>query len=231
MPKLILVPTPIGNLEDITLRAISVLNDCDFVIAEDTRTSGNLLRHLNIQKSLVSFHIHNEHKIVSGLVEKIKQSSNVVLVSDAGTPAISDPGYLLVSACISENILVECLPGSTALIPALVVSGFPSDRFVFEGFLPPKKGRTTRISSWLSENRTVVFYESPHKLRKTILQLIEVLGFEREICVVRELSKKFEEHVRGNLQQIKDHFEINEPRGEFVLVLKGVSKKERNSDE
>lgn len=231
MPKLILVPTPIGNLEDITLRAISVLNDCDFVIAEDTRTSGNLLRHLNIQKSLVSFHIHNEHKIVSGLVEKIKQSSNVVLVSDAGTPAISDPGYLLVSACISENILVECLPGSTALIPALVVSGFPIDRFVFEGFLPPKKGRTTRISSWLSENRTVVFYESPHKLRKTILQLIEVLGFEREICVVRELSKKFEEHVRGNLQQIKDHFEINEPRGEFVLVLKGVSKKERNSDE
>jgi 16S rRNA (cytidine1402-2'-O)-methyltransferase len=231
MPKLILVPTPIGNLEDITLRAISVLNDCDFVIAEDTRTSGNLLRHLNIQKSLVSFHIHNEHKIVSGLVEKIKQSSNVVLVSDAGTPAISDPGYLLVSACISENILVECLPGSTALIPALVVSGFPTDRFVFEGFLPPKKGRTTRISSWLSENRTVVFYESPHKLRKTILQLIEVLGFEREICVVRELSKKFEEHVRGNLQQIKDHFEINEPRGEFVLVLKGVSKKERNSDE
>lgn len=231
MPKLIVVPTPIGNLEDITLRAISVLNECDFVIAEDTRTSGNLLRHLNIQKSLVSFHIHNEHKIVSGLVEKIKQSSNVVLVSDAGTPAISDPGYLLVSACISENILVECLPGSTALIPALVVSGFPTDRFVFEGFLPPKKGRTTRISSWLSENRTVVFYESPHKLRKTILQLIEVLGFEREICVVRELSKKFEEHVRGNLQQIKDHFEINEPRGEFVLVLKGVSKKERNSDE
>jgi 16S rRNA (cytidine1402-2'-O)-methyltransferase len=231
MPKLIVVPTPIGNLEDITLRAISVLNECDFVIAEDTRTSGNLLRHLNIQKSLVSFHIHNEHKILLSLVERIKQSNNVVLISDAGTPAISDPGYLLVDACIKENIPLECLPGPTALIPALVVSGFPTDRFVFEGFLPPKKGRNSRITAWLNEPKTIVFYESPHKLQKTILQLIEVLGADREICIVRELSKKFEEHVRGHLQQIKNHFDHSEPRGEFVVVLKGVSKKDISNDE
>lgn len=231
MARLVLVPTPIGNLEDITLRAINVLKECDFVMAEDTRTSGNLLRHLNIQKNLLSFHIHNEHKILNSLVEKIKQSKIAVLVSDAGTPAISDPGFLLVRACIENNIEIECLPGPTALIPALVVSGFPTDKFVYEGFLPPKKGRLTIIKSWLNESRTIVFYESPHKLVKTLLQLEEVLGTNREICVVREISKKFEEIKRGMVSEMKEYFTSHEPRGEFVIVLKGLNKKEVISED
>jgi 16S rRNA (cytidine1402-2'-O)-methyltransferase len=225
MPKLVVVPTPVGNLNDITLRALEVLKNSELIIAEDTRTTGVLLKHFQIAPSkLVAFHLHNEHKVLNSLVSQIKQCSLIALVSDAGTPAISDPGFLLVRACIEENITVECLPGATALIPALVVSGFPTDRFIFEGFLPPKKGRVKRIESWKDEERTIVLYESPHKLNKTLQQIVEILGQDRLICVVREISKKFEEVHRGTVREVQQHFIENEPRGELVVVIKGIKR-------
>ena len=182
MSKLILVPTPIGNLEDITLRAIRILKESDLILAEDTRTSGKLLKHLGVATPMQSYHMHNEHKMLDSVLEKLKLGSQIALISDAGTPGISDPGFLLVRACVESEIPTECLPGSTALIPALVQSGFPSDRFIFEGFLPPKKGRQTRLKQWAEEPKTIVFYESPHKMSKTLLQLKTFLGGHRKIC-------------------------------------------------
>jgi len=221
MSKLLLVPTPIGNLEDITLRSIRILNEADLILAEDTRTSGKLLKHFDIKTPMQSFHMHNEHKVLDKMIDKIKMGIKIALISDAGTPGISDPGFLLVRACVEEGIETECLPGATALIPALVQSGFPTDRFVFEGFLPPKKGRQTRLKQWSEETRTVVFYESPHKITKTLSQLQEFVGGERRLSVGRELSKKFEETVRGTVNELILHFTNKAPKGEFVIVLEG----------
>ena len=221
MSKLILVPTPIGNLEDITLRAIRILKESDLILAEDTRTSGKLLKHLDVATPMQSYHMHNEHKMLDRILEKLKLGSQIALISDAGTPGISDPGFLLVRACVESEIPTECLPGATALIPALVQSGFPSDRFVFEGFLPPKKGRQTRLKQWAEEPKTIVFYESPHKISKTLLQLKTFLGGQRKIAVSRELSKMFEETVRGTVDEVIEHFENKAPKGEFVVVIEG----------
>lgn len=221
MGKLFVVPTPIGNLEDISLRAIRILKEVDVILAEDTRTSARLTQQYGIDTPLHSHHMHNEHKTVPGLVKRLINCENMALISDAGTPSISDPGFLLVRECLKMNIEVECLPGATAFIPALVVSGLPSERFVFEGFLPPKKGRQTRLKELAEESKTVILYESPHKLLKTLSQLEEYLGPEREISVSRELTKIHEETVRGSISEIKAHFEKKEPRGEFVLVIKG----------
>ena len=221
MSKLILVPTPIGNLEDITLRAIRILKESDLILAEDTRTSGKLLKHLGVATPMQSYHMHNEHKMLDRILEKLKLGSQIALISDAGTPGISDPGFLLVRACVESEIPTECLPGSTALIPALVQSGFPSDRFIFEGFLPPKKGRQTRLKQWAEEPKTIVFYESPHKMSKTLLQLKTFLGGHRKISVSRELSKMFEETVRGTVDEVIEHFENKAPKGEFVVVIEG----------
>jgi len=221
MSKLILVPTPIGNLEDITLRAIRILKESDLILAEDTRTSGKLLKHLGVATPMQSYHMHNEHKMLDRVLEKLKLGSQIALISDAGTPGISDPGFLLVRACVESEIPTECLPGSTALIPALVQSGFPSDRFIFEGFLPPKKGRQTRLKQWAEESKTIVFYESPHKMSKTLLQLKTFLGGHRKIAVSRELSKMFEETVRGTVDEVIEHFENKAPKGEFVVVIEG----------
>jgi len=223
MSKLYLVPTPIGNLEDITLRAIRILEESDLILAEDTRTSGKLLKHLKVGTHMQSFHMHNEHKVLDKIIEKLKMGSQIALISDAGTPGISDPGFLLVRACVKEGIETECLPGATALIPALVQSGFPTDRFIFEGFLPPKKGRQTRLKIWAEETKTIVFYESPHKIVKTLCQLQEFVGGERRISISRELSKKFEETQRGTINELIDHFENKPPKGEFVVVLEGKS--------
>ncbi len=219
MAKLTLVPTPIGNLEDITLRALRVLREAKLVLAEDTRTTGVLLKHYEIKCSLKSYHIHNEHQQVEHICDRILELEEVVLVSDAGTPAISDPGFLLVRACLARGIEVECLPGAAALIPALVASGLPADRFVFEGFLPPKKGRKTKIEALSKEDRTVILYESPHRLLKTLRQFAEVCGEERQVAVCRELTKIHEEFVRGSLAEVIDHFSDNAPRGEFVIVI------------
>ena len=221
MSKLILVPTPIGNLEDITLRAIRILKESDLILAEDTRTSGKLLKHLGVATPMQSYHMHNEHKMLDSVLEKLKLGSQIALISDAGTPGISDPGFLLVRACVESEIPTECLPGSTALIPALMQSGFPSDRFIFEGFLPPKKGRQTRLKQWAEESKTIVFYESPHKMSKTLLQLKTFLGGHRKIAVSRELSKMFEETVRGTVDEVIEHFENKAPKGEFVVVIEG----------
>ena len=221
MSKLFLVPTPIGNLEDITLRAIRILKESDLILAEDTRTSGKLLKHLDVATPMQSYHMHNEHKMLDRILEKLKLGSQIALISDAGTPGISDPGFLLVRACVESEIPTECLPGATALIPALVQSGFPSDRFVFEGFLPPKKGRQTRLKQWAEEPKTIVFYESPHKMSKTLLQLKTFLGGHRKIAVSRELSKMFEETVRGTVDEVIEHFENKAPKGEFVVVIEG----------
>jgi len=221
MSKLFLVPTPIGNLEDITLRAIRILKESDLVLAEDTRTSGKLLKHLDVNTHMQSFHMHNEHKMLDRMIEKLKMGTQIALISDAGTPGISDPGFLLVRACVEEGIETECLPGATALIPALVQSGFPTDRFIFEGFLPPKKGRQTRLKLWAEESRTIVFYESPHKIAKTLSQLQEFVGGDRRLSVSRELSKKFEETVRGTVDELIIHFTEKSPKGEFVVVLEG----------
>jgi 16S rRNA (cytidine1402-2'-O)-methyltransferase len=223
MSKLYLVPTPIGNLEDITLRAIRILEESDLILAEDTRTSGKLLKHLKVGTHMQSFHMHNEHRVLDKIIEKLKMGSQIALISDAGTPGISDPGFLLVRACVKEGIITECLPGATALIPALVQSGFPTDRFIFEGFLPPKKGRQTRLKLWAEETKTIVFYESPHKIVKTLCQLQEFVGGERRISISRELSKKFEETQRGTINELIDHFENKPPKGEFVVVLEGKS--------
>lgn len=224
MGKLYLVPTPpIGNLEDMTLRAIRVLKEVDFILAEDTRTSGKLLQHFEIATPpMQSHHMHNEHKTVGHLVKRIQGGETIALISDAGTPAISDPGFLLTRACVENNIEVECLPGATAFVPALVNSGLPNDKFVFEGFLPPKKGRQTRLKILAEENRTMIFYESPYKLVKTLGgHLAEYLGSDRNASVSRELTKLYEETVRGSLQEIMEHYTEKPPKGEIVIVVEG----------
>ncbi|NYJ26289.1 16S rRNA (cytidine(1402)-2'-O)-methyltransferase [Allomuricauda sp. ARW1Y1] len=221
MGKLYLVPTPIGNLEDMTLRAIKVLKEVDVVLAEDTRTSGKLLKHFEIDTPLQSHHMHNEHKQVDGLVQKMKEGAIYALISDAGTPAISDPGFLLTRACVENDIEVECLPGPTAFVPALVNSGLPNDRFVFEGFLPIKKGRQTRLLELAEETRTMVFYESPHKLIKTLTHFGEYFGEDRAISVSRELTKLYEETVRGTIAELIAYFTTKAPKGEFVIVVGG----------
>jgi 16S rRNA (cytidine1402-2'-O)-methyltransferase len=220
--KLYLVPTPIGNLEDITLRDLRILKECDFILAEDTRESRKLLAHFSIDKPVYSYHQNNEHTIVKGLVEKIRTQESVALVTDAGTPAISDPGFLLVRECIREGIEVECLPGATAFVPALVVSGLPCEQFEYIGFLPHKKGRETRFKAIAASSITTVMYESPHRLMKTLEQLQTFCGSERAISVSREISKKFEETVRGTTTEVLEHFRAHEPRGEFVVVVSGV---------
>lgn len=219
MSKLFLVPTPIGNLEDVTFRSLRILNEVDLILAEDTRTSGKLLKHFDINRPMQSFHMHNEHKVLDKIVDKLKVGIKIALISDAGTPGISDPGFLLVRACVDEGIEIECLPGATALIPAIVQSGFPTDRFIFEGFLPSKKGRQTRLKQLSEETRTIIFYESPHKIAKTLLQLQEFVGGDRRLSVSRELSKKFEETVRGTVNELILHFTNKAPKGEFVIVL------------
>lgn len=220
--KLTLVPTPIGNLEDITLRAVRMLRECDAVVAEDTRVSGRLLQHLGISKPFVSFHAHNEHRVVEQLVERLQRGEQLALVSDAGTPAISDPGFLLVRAAVRAGVPVECLPGPTAFVPALVASALPCDRFVFEGFLPVKKGRQTRLNELRIEPRTIVLYESPHRLVRTLTDLAAAFGPERPACVSRELSKMFEENVRGTLAELLAHFTAKEPKGEIVVCVGGA---------
>ncbi|MFN6379356.1 MAG: 16S rRNA (cytidine(1402)-2'-O)-methyltransferase [Flavobacteriales bacterium] len=221
MSTLYVVPTPIGNLEDITFRALRILKECDFIIAEDTRETRKLLQHFSIDKPLVSYHLNNEHQVVKSLTEKIQNADTVALVSDAGTPAISDPGFLLVRECIASGVDVLTLPGPTAFVPALVQSGLPCEKFVYEGFLPHKKGRETRFKAIASEERTTVLYESPHRLIKALEQIVAICGPERQISVSREISKKFEETVRGTAQQVLEHFQKNEPRGEFVMVIAG----------
>ncbi|GAA5033616.1 ribosomal RNA small subunit methyltransferase I [Marivirga lumbricoides] len=217
--QLYLVPTPIGNLEDMTYRAVNTLKKVDIILAEDTRTSGKLLKHYDIQKPLKSFHIHNEHHKVNHIIEELQSGKVMALVSDAGTPGISDPGFLLVREALKNDIKLESLPGATALIPALIKSGFPNDRFVFEGFLPHKKGRKTRIEKLIEEDRTIIFYESPHRLLKTLTQLAEILGEEREASVSRELTKLYEQTLTGSLSSLINHFTTTPPKGEIVLVL------------
>ena len=219
--KLYLVPTPIGNLDDMTFRAIKVLKEVDLILAEDTRTSGKLLKHFEIATHMQSHHMHNEHKTVNYLVQRIKSGENVALISDAGTPAISDPGFLLSRACIENDIEIECLPGATAFVPALVNSGLPNDKFVFEGFLPVKKGRQTRLTFLAEETRTMIFYESPHKLLKTLTHFAAYFGEERPVSVSRELSKMYEETVRGTLTETIAYFTQKPPKGEFVIVVGG----------
>lgn len=223
--KLYIVPTPIGNLEDITLRALSVLKQVDVILAEDTRTSGKLLKHYDINTPMLSHHMHNEHKMVDRIVDRIESGETFALISDAGTPAISDPGFLLTRACIEREVEVECLPGATAFVPALVNSGFPNDRFVFEGFLPVKKGRQTRLQLLSEETRTMIFYESPHKLVRTLEQFEQFFGENRRISVSRELTKMFEETLRGPVKEIKAHYASHPPKGEIVIVVKGLSDK------
>src|SRR5688572_16298942 len=219
--SLFLVPTPIGNLEDITLRAIRVLKEVDVVLAEDTRTSGKLLHHLGIDKRMHSHHLHNEHKAVAHLVERLKGGEKMAMVSDAGTPAISDPGFLLVRECLKEGVEVECLPGPTAFVPALVNSGLPSDSFCFEGFLPQKKGRQTKLNSLKEEERTMIFYESPHRLLKTLEQFSEYFGADRKAAVARELTKIHEETQRGSISDLVNYFKDKTIKGEIVIILDG----------
>ena len=219
--KLIVVPTPIGNLKDMTERGLEVLKECDLVLAEDTRTTGNLLRHYSIDKPLRAFHLHNEHRAVDAIVDAIKAGSFYALCSDAGTPAISDPGFLLVRACVDAGIDVECLPGATAFVPALVVSGLPCDRFVFEGFLPHKKGRQKRLLALVEEAKTVVLYESPHRIIKLLEELVKYECSERKVAVCRELSKIHEEIIRGTVADALEHFGSKAPKGEIVVVLEG----------
>lgn len=224
MSKLYIVPTPIGNLEDITARALRVLKEADVVLAEDTRTSGKLMKHFDIATPMQSFHMHNEHKAVESIVQRIQAGKNTALISDAGTPGISDPGFLLVRACVAVGIEVECLPGATAFVPALVNSGLPSERFTFEGFLPVKKGRQTRLTELSEEKRTMIFYESPHKLLKTLGDFVQYFGSDRSMSISRELSKLHEETLRGTAEELLEHFEKTAPRGEFVLVVAGKGK-------
>lgn len=224
MAKLYIVPTPIGNLDDITLRAINVLREVDFILAEDTRTTSVLLKHLGIEKRLHSHHKFNEHATVQAVAETIASGRDAALVSDAGTPGISDPGFLLVRTCVEAGIEVETLPGATALIPALVQSGFPCDRFCFEGFLPQKKGRAKQLQSLAEESRTMIFYESPYRVVRCLEQFAEVFGPERPVAVSRELTKKFEETVRGTVAEVLAHFREHPPKGEFVLVVAGKPK-------
>lgn len=224
MSKLYVVPTPIGNLGDITLRAVEVLREVDFILAEDTRTTSFLLKHLGIEKKMYSHHKFNEHATVRMVAESIEAGRTVALVSDAGTPGISDPGFLLVRTCVEAGIDVETLPGATACIPALVQSGFPCDKFCFEGFLPQKKGRSKRLQELQDEERTMIFYESPFRVVKCLEQFAEVFGEDREVSVTREISKKFEQTVRGTVAEVAKHFHQNEPKGEFVIVLAGKAK-------
>lgn len=219
MSKLYLVPTPIGNLKDITFRAVEVLQEVDLILAEDTRTSGKLLKHFEITTQMHSHHMHNEHKTTDAVVARIKSGQSVALISDAGTPAISDPGFLLTRACVEAGIQVDCLPGATAFVPALVNSGLPNDKFVFEGFLPPKKGRQTRLKLLAQETRTIIFYESPHKLLKTLAQIIEYFGEDRPVSVSREITKIHEETIRGLAPEVLAHFEAKPPKGEIVLIV------------
>lgn len=230
MSKLYVVPTPIGNLDDITLRAVRVLSDVDLILAEDTRTTQVLLRHLGIEKRMWSHHKFNEHSAVEAVARTIESGETVALVSDAGTPGISDPGFLLVRTCLEHGIEIETLPGATAFVPALVDSGFPCDRFCFEGFLPAKKGRTKRLLQLADEERTMIFYESPYRLTKTLEQFAGVFGPERPVSVSRELTKKFEQTVRGTLAEVAAHFAAHEPKGEIVVVLGGRSRREAGAD-
>ena len=218
---LYIVPTPIGNLKDITLRALDILKEVDLILAEDTRTSSVLLNHYEIEKKLSPYHQHNEHKIVQHLVDQLKEGKKMALLTDAGTPGISDPAFLLIRACVQENIQVETLPGATAFVPALVNSGLPSDRFVFEGFIPQKKGRQTLMKQLATEERTMIFYESPYRLVKTLADFILYFGADRKCCVSRELTKKFEENKRGNLQDVHDYFQEKGVKGEIVIVIEG----------
>ncbi len=221
MAKLCLVPTPIGNLEDITLRSIRILKEASIIYAEDTRVTKKLLSHLEITNNVFPFHAHNEHKVLNAVIDKIKTVELAVLVSDAGTPGISDPGFLLTRKCIEEGIEVECLPGPTAFIPALVASGFPCDRFVFEGFLPHKKGRQTKFIQLAEEERTIVLYESPHRLVKCLTQIEEFMGADRKVCVAREITKLYEEYQRGDVITVKQHYENHPPKGEIVIIIEG----------
>ena len=221
MGKLYLVPTPIGNLKDITFRAIEVLKTVDLILAEDTRTSGKLLKHYDIDTPMQSHHMHNEHKTVEGIVNRLRSGDSIALISDAGTPAISDPGFLLTRASVENDIEVDCLPGATAFVPALVNSGLPNDRFVFEGFLPAKKGRQTRLKLLSEEKRTMIFYESPHKLIKTLTQFKEFFGTEQRVSVSREITKLHEETVRGSIPEVLAYYESKPPKGEIVIVLEG----------
>ncbi len=224
MSKLFIVPTPIGNLKDMTFRAVEVLKQVDLILAEDTRTSGKLLKHFQIAPPSQSHHMHNEHKTVEVLVQKIKSGTTVALISDAGTPAISDPGFLLTRACIEHGIEVDCLPGATAFVPALVNSGMPNDKFVFEGFLPVKKGRLTRLLLLAEETRTIIFYESPHKLIKTLSHFCEYFGEDRSVSVSREMTKLYEETIRGTAKEVLEHYTNKPPKGEIVIVVGGKPK-------
>ncbi len=221
MGKLYLVPTPIGNLEDITFRAVRILKEVDLILAEDTRNSGKLLKHFEIKTHMQSHHMHNEHKTVEGIVQRIKNGETIALISDAGTPAISDPGFLLTRACVEAGVEVDCLPGATAFVPALVNSGFPNDKFIFEGFLPVKKGRQTRLKLLAEEPRTMIFYESPHKLLKTLQHFVEYFGAERPVSVSREITKLHEETIRGTASEVIQHYTQKPPKGEIVIVVGG----------
>jgi len=223
MGKLFLVPTPIGNLEDITFRAIKVLKEADLILAEDTRNSGKLLKHFEIQTQMHSHHMHNEHKTVEGIVSRIQAGETIALISDAGTPAISDPGFLLTRACVEAGVEVDCLPGATAFVPALVNSGLPNDKFVFEGFLPVKKGRQTRLKILAEETRTMIFYESPHKLVKTLGHFAEYFGKDRRVSVSREITKLHEETIRGTITEVLTHYTNKPPKGEIVVIVEGKS--------
>ncbi|WP_418310375.1 16S rRNA (cytidine(1402)-2'-O)-methyltransferase, partial [Odoribacter laneus] len=226
MGKLYLIPTPVGNLEDITLRALRLLKEVSLILAEDTRTTSNLLKHYDIKTPLQSHHKFNEHQQVEKIAERLAQGEDIALVSDAGTPGISDPGFLLTKTCIEHGIETECLPGATAFVPALVNSGFPCDRFCFEGFLPQKKGRLKRLTSLSEESRTLIFYESPYRLVKALQQMSEIFGPDRQACVAREISKVFEEFKRGNLQELADYYTEKGVKGEIVLIVEGKKKEE-----
>lgn len=229
MGILYLVPTPVGNLEDITYRALKVLKEADLIIAEDTRTTGILLKHFEIKNAMWAYHKFNEHQAVAGVVERLKAGDTVAVVSDAGTPGISDPGFLVAREAIKAGVEVSCLPGATAFVPALVASGLPCDRFCFEGFLPPKKGRATRLALLSEETRTMIFYESPHRLAKTLLQFVEIFGADRQVAVCREISKVHEEIRRGTLEEVASYYETVEPRGEIVIVLSGAEEKKKKN--
>ena len=232
MSKLYIVPTPIGNLEDMTFRAIRILQEADLILAEDTRTSGKLLKHYQIGTHMHSHHMHNEHKTIENIIARLKAGETIALISDAGTPAISDPGFLISRACIENNIPIECLPGATAFVPALVNSGLPNDRFIFEGFLPEKKGRQTRFLALAEEFRTMIIYVSPHKLMKTLAEFKTYFGADRQICVSRELSKLHEENFRGTVDEVLAHYEAKPAKGEIVVTVAGKpSKKELSKPE
>lgn len=230
MGKLFIVPTPVGNLEDMTFRAIRVLKEVNLILAEDTRTSATLLKHFEIRNQMLSHHKFNEHQTVSNIVGRILAGEDVALISDAGTPAISDPGFLLVRECAKNGISVECLPGATAFVPALVDSGLPCDRFCFEGFLPQKKGRQTKLKELALETRTMIFYESPYRVLKTLEQFVEYFGEERFCSVTREISKVYEETVRGSLPEVIAHFKEKEPKGEFVIIVEGKQEEKKNKE-